>query len=104
MLQYHSKSMEVGRKHPKKYAVCGEDVHSVCTIYGKALHLLPQCGPSQGKTCFIEYYSDPFFRLAKDDTDVAKIKKKDWKYPSEAKKRQNNTEYINMRSELEAEE
>ena len=104
MIQYHLKSMETGRKHPKKCVVCGEDAHSVCTICGKALHLLPQRGPNQGKTCFIEYHSESFFGLAKDDVDVMKIKKKDWEYPSEAKKRSQCTAYINMKPDLEVEE
>ena len=88
MLQHHMKSLETGRKHPKKCVVCGEDSHSFCGICGKALHMLPTRGPNVGKTCFVHYHSDSFFGLAKEDCSVALIKKKDWVYPSPAKIRQ----------------
>ena len=93
MLQHHMNSLETGRKHPKKCVVCGEDSHSFCGICGKALHMLPTRGPNVNKTCFIHYHSDSFFGLAKEDSSVALIKKKDWVYPSPAKMRQHQATY-----------
>lgn len=85
-LKKHSKTAKHSIKHPQNCRVCGGAVlNSMCTICDVYLQFNPAKGKHVGKSCFHDYHDDAFFGLARCDTDISKVKKSDWVFPSKAK-------------------
>ena len=93
-LNKHLKSVETSLKHPKSCKVCGGDAYSECEICGVFLHTMPAKGKNAGKTCFFDYHDDCFFGLARDDGRVREVKKSEWAYPTQAKRKRNEKRYL----------
>jgi hypothetical protein len=100
MLTIHANSIEVGRKHAKKCAVCGMDAYAECKICGVALHPPNGTrGASAGKPCFYEYHNTSFFGLAKSDYALTGKRKVDWKEPTDAQKRNHSSFIKNLKAQ-----
>jgi hypothetical protein len=88
-LQDHINSAVTGIKRPKICHVCGAEAYSKCGLCNVALHYFPKRGASTGAECFMQYHSDAFFGLAKQDATIVQKRKQDWVFPTVAAKRSN---------------
>ena len=78
--------------HAKVCVVCGKLAYTECKLCKVFLHLpfLKVDAIGHGANCFIDWHSDPFFGLAKEDYKHHKnLLRKDWKPATRQEKREN---------------